>query len=97
MLAEAAARYVGIARARTPDEMIEELASRIGRERGGEARAHALGGIRRKSELRHEQEAAASAGFAELGARLIEARGRYLEARDRDEALFGTEFAASAE
>src|SRR5439155_18661639 len=59
VLAEATARYVGIARARTPDEMIEELASRIGRERGGEARAHALGGIRRKSELRHEQEAAA--------------------------------------
>src|SRR5205823_4719409 len=46
---------------------------------------------------RAPDDAAASAGFAELGERLVEARGRYLEARDRDEALFGTEFAAAAE
>src|SRR5437899_3574493 len=54
VFAEAAARDLGIARARAPDEMIEERASRIGRERRRKARTHAFGGVRCKSELRNE-------------------------------------------
>src|SRR5439155_17936249 len=44
---------------------------------------------------RAADDAAAHARFDELAQRLVEARRRYVEAREYDQALFGEEFAAS--